>query len=738
MTKALCGMKNNQQYISVLLPLPLKGFFDYRLASSEAIPQLGSFVRVPFGKKNLNGVVVDCHSRPLDLPQEKIKEILSVLDIPPLSAEILAFIKLMAHYTLNVEGNILKLFMSISSVFESHKTKGYYMLKPLENRKNIRLTPLQQKIFDTVKNGGEITRDQIEENVRFSPSVLKTLLDKEIIERIEKPFREESAPYVYHYSAPVLSKDQHSVAMSLINHVHEGGYSASVIDGVTGSGKTEVYFEVIAHVLKAGGQVVVLLPEIVLSPQWLERFEQRFGEKPVVWHSDISERMRRKAWLDIAEGKARIIVGARSALFLPYLNLKLIIVDEEHDASYKQEEGVIYQGRDMAVLRAHLAKIPIVLASATPSLETVENCNRGRYKRYVLKNRHGIAVMPKVSLISLKAPQEKRKKQLWISDQLAELISKTTERQEQVLLYLNRRGYAPVTLCRDCGKKIECPRCSVSLVEHRIHEDLRCHHCGYSQSFHAQCLSCGAEDSFVSCGPGVERIAEEVKTRFPSLRSLVIASDHVNAKQGLSGFLDQINQHHVDVIIGTQIMAKGHHFPSLTLVGVIDADLGLSGADLRASERTFQTLQQVSGRAGRAEKPGHVYIQTYFPEHPVMQALSTTDKDQFVEQELMMRSQAQLPPYGRMIAFIFKGLKESSVESAAKRFARCFPVSDQYRFLGPIQAPIYRIRGQFRWRALLMSNRDFPLQKMVQKALESFTLDPSVRMSIDVDPYSFL
>lgn len=732
-------MKNQQQYISVLLPLPLKGVFDYKPITTENMPLVGSFVRVPFGKKNLNGIVVECHDRSLDLAPERIKTILSVLEVPPLTSEIIAFIKWMAHYTLNAEGNILKLFMSVPGVFDAPKMKTYYKLKALQYDQAIpKLTPLQQKIVDVVQCEDGMTREQIEEQLRFSPSVLKTLVDKGVLLSEERVLKEDINSYTYQYHAPLLSEDQHAVAQVLIKRVDDGGYSVSVIDGVTGSGKTEVYFEAIAKALKNEGQVVVLLPEIVLSPQWLERFEQRFGEKPLVWHSDIKERKRRKAWLDIAKGDARIVVGARSALFLPYPNLKLIVVDEEHDASYKQEEGVIYQGRDMAVLRAHLAKIPIILASATPSLETIENCNRGRYQSYVLKNRHGAAVMPKVSLIPLHSPQEKGKKQYWISDRLAELIRETTDRHEQVLLYLNRRGYAPVTLCRDCGKKIECPRCSVPLVEHRIHEDLRCHHCGYSQSFHTECLSCGAEESFVSCGPGVERIAEEVKVRFPSLRSLVVASDHVQAKQGLSGFLDQIHNQEVDVIIGTQIMAKGHHFPSLTLVGVIDADLGLSGADMRASERTFQTLHQVSGRAGRASKPGHVYIQTYFPDHPVMQALSATHKEQFVEQELMIRSQAQLPPYGRMVAFIFKGLKEASVETTAKRFARCFPPSDQYRFLGPIQAPIYRIRGQFRWRALLLSNRDFPLQKMVQKAVEAFVLDPSVRMSIDVDPYSFL
>lgn len=731
-------MKNKQQYISVLLPLPLNQAYDYLPAKGVQF-SLGDMVRVPFGKKFLEGVIIEIHDRTPEVAQTRLKTVLETLNVPAFPPEALTFIRLMSHYTLSTLGSVLKLFMSVARVFDPPKTQTYYSLpsNAFDNHSG-KLTPLQKRICAVFHPQEKLSKDELQERVRFSPAVLKLMVEKGILEREEIAISTKNRPQAYHYKAPQLSASQQAVSEALKEHISSDSYSVSVIDGVTGSGKTEVYFEAIAHVLKGKGQVVVLLPEIVLSPQWLHRFEERFGEKPVMWHSDVPERLRREAWLDIAHGRARVVVGARSALFLPFQELKLIIVDEEHDASYKQEEGVIYNGRDMAVLRAHVSRIPVILASATPSLETIENCRRGRYHYYELKKRHGTAQMPNVQLISLNTVAQKEKRKYWISETLAELILKTTARKEQVLLYLNRRGYAPVTLCRSCGEKIACPRCSVFLVEHKIHGDLRCHHCGYSQSFHAQCLSCGAEESFVSCGPGVERIAEEVRVRFPALKSLVIASDHVHSKGALDGLFDQIHRQQVDVIIGTQIMAKGHHFPHLTLVGVIDADLGLSGADVRASERIFQTLHQVAGRAGRAHKQGHVYIQTHFPEHAVMKALCSAEKDSFIEQELLLREQAMLPPYGRMVAFVFKGLKETAVELASKRFARCFPPSDQYRFLGPIPAPIYRIRGHYRWRALLQSSRQVSLQKIVQKVLKDFRLDPSVRLTIDVDPYSFL
>lgn len=729
-------MKNKQQYISVLLPMPFKGAFDY-LDQDIGSVQVGSFVRVPFGRSVQEGVVLEIHDRDPAVSHDKLKEIQEVIQLPELSKETLHFIQRMSHYTLNPLGSVLKLFMSVPQVFDPPKMRRYYRFVPLD-RENLKLTPLQQKVCDAFEGDDVLTREDILGRIKVSAAVLKALVEKRVLVPQERKIINPEREYAYSYNAPTLSKDQEMLARALKDTVSRKEYSVSVIDGVTGSGKTEVYFEAIAEALKKPGQILVLLPEIVLSPQWLERFECRFGAKPIVWHSDVGEKERRQAWYDIIHGRARVVVGARSALFLPYQKLSLIIVDEEHDSSYKQEEGLIYQGRDMAVLRAHISHVPIILASATPSLETIENCRRGRYQYFPLTSRHGDAVMPSVTLIPMQDKTEKGKKRYWISEPLAQLIEETAERQEQVLLYLNRRGYAPVTLCRDCGKRIECPRCTAALVEHKVHEDLRCHHCGYAQSFHTQCLSCGAEASFVSCGPGVERVAEEVRVRFPHLRTLVIASDHVQTKESLGRFLNQIQNNEVDLIVGTQIMAKGHHFPNLTLVGVIDADLGLSGADPRASERTFQTLHQVAGRAGRSKKAGKVYIQTYFPDHPVLQALRETNKDAFVEQELLQRAEALLPPYGRLIAFIFKGVKETAVETAAKRFATRFPPSDHYRFLGPIQAPIYRIRGQYRWRALLQSSREIPLQKVVQQVLSEFTLDSSVRLHIDVDPYSFL
>ncbi len=505
---------------------------------------------------------------------------------------------------------------------------------------------------------------------------------------------------------------------------------------MTGSGKTEVYFAAIAAALAAGRQVLVLLPEIALGAQWLEHFRRRFGVTPTEWHSEIPRSRRRDNWRAVAAGRARVVVGARSALFLPFAELGLIVVDEEHDPSYKQEDGVAYQARDMAVLRAFLGEIPVVLVSATPSLETVVNAARGRYRRVTLPHRHAKAALPAVALVDMR--RERLEPARFLSPPLVAAMAETLAAGEQTLLFLNRRGYAPLTLCRACGHRFQCPNCSAWLVEHRFVGRLMCHHCGHFEPVPPLCPECMKAGTLAPCGPGVERLVEEVKARFPSVRSALMVSDVINTPRAAAELAAAMTAGRYDVLIGTQIVAKGHHFPMLTLVGVVDADLGLVGGDLRAAERTYQILHQVGGRAGRAERKGRVLIQTFMPEQPVMQALASGERDRFLAAEAQARRDAGLPPYGRLAALNVSAVDPEAADFAASALARAAPQLPGVSVLGPAPAPLAVLRGRHRRRFLVKAGRAVQIQAVVREWLARVRLSGAVRLQIDIDPYSFL
>ncbi|HLO78368.1 MAG TPA: primosomal protein N', partial [Magnetospirillum sp.] len=534
--------------------------------------------------------------------------------------------------------------------------------------------------------------------------------------------------------APELSEGQQAAADALVAAL-DGGFSVQVIDGVTGSGKTEVYFEAVAAALARGRQVLVLLPEIALSAQWLKRFTHRFGVPPAEWHSELSDAKRRETWRAVASGEARVVVGARSALFLPYADLALVVVDEEHDAAFKQEDGVSYHARDMAVVRARLGGVPAVLASATPSLETLANIQAGRYVRLHLPDRHAGAALPDIRPVDLRRHPPPRG--MWLSPVLVQAIEETFAAGEQAMLFLNRRGYAPLTLCRKCGHRLQCPHCTAWLVEHRLAGRLVCHHCGHFIRPPAKCPECEAEDSFAACGPGVERIAEEAAHRFPGARVALMASDTVTGPHAAAEFVRQVADHEIDLLIGTQIVAKGYHFPMLTLVGVVDADLGLEGGDLRAAERTHQLLSQVAGRAGRAERPGRVLLQTYQPDHPVMRALISGDRDGFIASEADTRRVAGMPPYGRLAALVVSGPDANLLDDFTRRLARAAPRSDFLQILGPAPAPLALLRGRHRRRFLIKAPRSVNLHSALRDWLSAVVPSGGIRVQVDVDPYSF-
>ncbi len=535
-----------------------------------------------------------------------------------------------------------------------------------------------------------------------------------------------------------LSDDQKKAAAQLLAKLGQG-FSVTLLDGVTGSGKTEVYFDAIAHVLRNPGlslQVLVLLPEIALSVQWLERFEARFGFRPVVWNSEITPARKRAAWQAIARGEARVVVGARSALFLPYRNLSLLIVDEEHDASYKQEDGVIYHARDMAVARGRFEQFPVVLVSATPSLESYYNAKQGKYAEVSLPARHGGAEMPAVTLLDMK--QEPLERGAFISTTLRQALADAIARGHQAMLFLNRRGYAPLLLCRACGHRFQCPECSSWLVLHKGRPRLECHHCGYHLPIPKACPACQAEEKLAACGPGVERLLEEVKDFLPSARVAVMASDSLGGFKEMSDIIKDMGERQIDLLIGTQMIAKGHHFADLAVVGVVDADLGLSGGDLRAAERTYQLLHQLSGRAGREQVKGQVFLQSYLPEHPVMQALLSGDREAFLQAELSARKNSHMPPFSRLAAVIVEGAKEAQVQVVAKNLAATAHRQQEIRLLGPAPAPLYMLRGKYRYRLLIKAERKVNLPDYLREWVKAQVAPSSVRIKIDIDPVSFL
>jgi primosomal protein N' (replication factor Y) len=556
------------------------------------------------------------------------------------------------------------------------------------------------------------------------------------LEKVALAARLDAEPVDWRHRSPLLSPEQAVAAEALVAAVKRAEFSVTLVDGVTGSGKTEVYFQAIAAALEAGRQALVLLPEIALGVQFLDRFARRFGVRPAEWHSDLTPAERRHTWRGVAEGRIPVVVGARSALFLPFPRLGLIVIDEEHDLSYKQEDGVIYHARDMGVVRGSLSRLPVVLVSATPSLETVVNVEQGRYRQLHLPERHAGAAMPAVHVIDMR--RQRLERQRFLAAPLVAALDSTLQAGEQAMLFLNRRGYAPLTLCRNCGHRFHCSNCTAWLVEHRFVRELQCHHCGHLEKMPEFCPACGAAGTLAACGPGVERLAEEVSGRFPNARLAVVASDTLTGPRAVAELVRGVEGHAIDVLIGTQVMAKGHHFPLLTLVGVVDADLGLSGGDLRAAERTFQLLHQVAGRAGRAERPGRVYLQTYMPEHAVIKALAAEDRDRFLRAEAEDRRERGWPPYGRLAALILSGPDDETVDFAGRALARGAPHVRGLEVLGPAPAPLAVLRGWHRRRFLVKAERGVHVQAAIRAWIGAIKLPSSVRLQVDIDPYSFL
>jgi primosomal protein N' (replication factor Y) len=706
--------------VNILLPLALDAPYSYEAAGVT----LGQQVRVPLQNREVDGVVWG-----LDVVSNlKLKPIKLVHDLPALSENLMRFITWVADYTLAPIGVILKSALyDVDKLYkESPRLGVVYTGAPLE-----KATPARLKLMAVIEDGLIRSKTELAREAGVSLSSVNSLVDEGVLHVSPlaplKP--SELMPLL---NLPVLSEEQREAADCLIDL--NDGFSVTLLEGVTGSGKTEVYGEAIAESLKKGRQVLLLMPEIALTPGFLARFTSRFGGEPVAWHSSLSEGKRTKAYKHIQSGEARLVIGARSALFLPFKNLGLIIIDEEHDGSYKQEEGVRYSARDMAVVRAKIENIPLILTSATPSIETRVNAESGKYHYVKLNARYGAGVLPEIRLIDLR--KQNLKPRVWISEPLKEAVFDALFKGGQALLFINRRGFAPLTLCKSCGERITCPNCKAYLTDHRFKNRMVCHHCGHGEIKPSSCFKCEGQE-FVSIGPGVERLAEEAARIFPDKRILILSSDMAGGITRLREEIGAIERGEVDIIIGTQLVAKGHHFPGLTLVGVIDADLALTQADPRAGERTFQMLKQVTGRAGREAGGAKAYLQTYSPDHPVIQAIRKNDNETFYRTEIEMRERARLPPFGKLAALIISADHANDAMRYARHIVQKSPA--EVTVLGPVEAPLALLKNRHRVRILVKAKRDVHLSRIMRDwLLEVEKPKGSVKLEIDIEPMSFM
>ncbi len=717
----------------VLLLNPALGPLDYRV-DREHVVVPGSIVLAPLGPRQLAGVVWEPDQMPSDaeVGDNRLRPLLGVYDIPPLGAPLRRLIEWTANYYLAPPAAVLRMALASASALEPKRSVIEYRAT---GQVPGRMTPQRSQALERIGERQGLVRE-LAMIADVSDAVIRGLVKSGAIEAVEVTIDDPFPVPDPDHAPPELSAEQQAATDALVEAVQAQASQTFLLDGVTGSGKTEVYLEAVAAALRQGQQALILLPEIALTEPFLRRFEARFGHLPIAWHSDLRQSQRRRAWRAVATGEAHVVIGARSALFLPYRDLGLIIVDEAHEPSFKQEDGVMYHARDVAVMRGHFEQCPVVLASATPAIESQQQVALGRYRELKLPKRFGAAEMPEIKAIDMLADPPPRGR--WLAPTLVAAIAETLERKEQVLLFLNRRGYAPLTLCRTCGHRFQCPNCTAWMVEHRLMHRLQCHHCGHVMPPPRACPECKEEDSLVACGPGVERIADEVAALFPEARRAIITSDTIFSPARAADFVARMEANEIDIVIGTQLVTKGYHFPNLTLVGVVDADLGLQGGDLRAAERSFQQIAQVAGRAGRDVKKGHVLIQTHEPKAPVIRALVSGDAASFYAAETASRRSANAPPFGRYAAIIVSSEKLDEAVEIARMIGRTAPEAEGMRVYGPAPAPLSMLRGRYRQRLLIHAKRSLDVQDVIRGWLGALKWPNGVRVAVDVDPYSFL
>ncbi|WP_439923308.1 primosomal protein N' [Nitrobacter sp. JJSN] len=729
----MSSASSTTRVVDVLVPVAIDQAYSYRVPRGMEVAP-GDLVTVPLGPREVIAVVWAENPSPDPRLHNRLKDIGEKLEVPPLKDELRTLVDWVANYTLSSRGMVMRMSLRMGEHLGPERVRSGVRLvgEPPQ-----RMTAARQRLIAVLSDGLLHGKSDAAKEAGVSAGVVDGLVDERTLTVEPMPPPPPPPPPDPNFAVPDFSRSQRAAVDAMRALASNGTFHVALLDGVTGSGKTEVYFEAVAEAIRRGKQTLILMPEIALTGQFRDRFAARFGERPLEWHSELTPRTRARNWAAIAAGDGQVVVGARSALFLPYADLGLIIVDEEHDQAYKQDEGTHYHARDMAVVRAHIAKIPIVLASATPSVESEVNARKGRYQRIALTSRFGGQHMPQIELIDLRREGPPRGR--FISPHLAGEIRTAIERREQALLFLNRRGYAPLTLCRACGHRFACTICDAWLVDHRFRQRLVCHHCGFSMPRPLQCPHCAAEESLVAVGPGVERLQEEAAALFPEARTLVLSSDLITSIETMRSELNDIAEGRVDIIIGTQLVAKGHHFPRLNLVGVVDADLGLGNGDPRAAERTFQLLNQVIGRTGREQGRGIGYLQTHQPEHPVMKALVAGDREAFYGSEIEARERSGYPPFGRLASLIISAGDRPTAEGFARRLAAIAPIDERVQVLGPAEAPLAVIKGRYRFRLLVKSARGVDLSGYLREWLAAGPKTKgNLKLEVDVDPQSFL
>ena len=722
-------MTEHPDIVAVMVGVAVEGPYSYSVPPGMLVER-GSIVAVPLGPRLTLGVV---WGPPKDtIAHNRLRAIAQSYDVPPLSEELLKLVDWVARYTLAPPGQVLRAVLRSSEALDPPRPVIAYRRTGYEPEK---LTPARLRVLDTLTDDMPLPRAALLGAAGVSQSVLDGLERAGALEKLEIAPPPVALPPNPDEGAARLNPEQQA-ALEQVTALDPHEFGVALLDGVTGGGKTEVFFEAVADTLRAGRQALILLPEIALTHTFLDRFTKRFGTRPAEWHSEVAPLQRARVWRGVLDGTVRAVVGARSALFLPFRELGMLVLDEEHDGAYKQSDGVNYHARDMAIVRARFAKARVILSSATPSVETRNNANAGRYAHVLLTARYAAASLPNITAIDMRL--DGPEKGQWIAPTLAREVFAALDRGEQALLFLNRRGYAPLTLCRSCGHQYQCPDCSAWLVEHRFRGVLMCHHCGHEIRAPRNCAACGDVDALVPVGPGIERIAEEAAARFPDARRVILSSD-MGTNAQLRERFSEITRGEYDLIIGTQLVSKGHHFPKLSVVGVLDADLGLAHGDPRAAERTFQILTQVAGRAGRASQIGKAFLLTYHPAHAVMRAMVTGDREAFYAHELAAREAGILPPFGRLAALIVSANEHDIAMNFAKRLLSAAPMTERVRLFGPADAPVAMVRGRHRVRLLVQSSKEFDLSGYVRFWLQSAERPTgNLRVQVDIDPVSFM
>ncbi len=736
--KYFIHMFKDGDIVKVLIPNVINTGYDYRLTANA---DTGDFVRVTVMNRQYIGVIVGSGDGNLDI--SKIKPIIEVCNIGHLSRADIDWIYKMSQWTLMTPGAVLRLILNVPDAFLPPKTEQLYRVN-FDSK--IKMTDARQAVFDAFQSNDNdaMSINDIVNIAHVGNAVVRGMIKSGVL--VESVVREKTnTDFIYKYfdtKNVVLNDEQRAAADILKTAVDKNEFSVHLLDGITGSGKTQVYFDALLNAYNNGKSVLLMMPEIALTAQFMDRFKQRFGNPPVVWHSNLTSARRRNIWQGVARGDIRVVVGTRSALFLPWQNLGLIIVDEEHDPSYKQEDMGNYHARDMAVLRGKISGFPIILASATPSIETLHNVALGKYKRIRLTSRFGGATLPKIETIDMRTSRPEiykindEEKSGNLSAELCEEIRNTLDEHKQVMLFINRRGFAPIVQCKKCGWVCECPECSMSMNYHKHLNKMVCHMCGKTVAMPKKCPKCGSDVSMR--GAGLEKIEEEISVKFPNAKTAIVSSDTMISREALERLVHEMENGEIDIVIGTQILAKGHHFPNLTLVGVVDADMGLFGTDFRSGEHTFQQLFQVAGRAGRGEFPGRVLLQTYNPEHPVIRAICAGDRDEFMGVDMESRRAAKMPPFGQLVAIIVEASKETTLKKYCDDLKRVAPQLNGGKIMGPIAAQIYQIRNWYRMRFLVSGDANANLQPIVRDWLNKIKTPTNVRVKIDVNPMNFM